>query len=127
MIIALIITSLLFSALSGISKAICDLSEEGKIKGNRYYWHKATSWQRKWKAGHSKNGERFFGSSRWFVMFTDAWHLFGFIHRVTLIKTYIIVGYLVSISNYYMFGILVNYIIFALIFHIFYTNKILRK
>jgi ribonucleoside-diphosphate reductase beta chain len=27
------------------------------------------------------NGERFFGSSRWFVMFTDGWHLFGYFYN----------------------------------------------
>lgn len=40
MIITLIILAIVFSVLSGISKAMCDLSEEGKLKGNPLFWHR---------------------------------------------------------------------------------------
>ena len=127
MTITLIILSVLFSILSGISKAVMDLSEESKIKGNPLFWHKNKSWQNKWKNGDKSQGEKFFGSSRWFVLFTDAWHLFGVLFRVFYAKVYICIGLLISIDIWYTFGALVVYIIFASTFHIFHTYKILRK
>ena len=127
MTVTLIILSVVFSILSGISKAVMDLSEESKIKGNPLFWHKNKSWQNKWKNGDKKQGEKFFGSSRWFVLFTDAWHLFGVLFRVFYAKVYICIGLLISIDIWYTFGALVVYIIFASTFHIFHTYKILRK
>ena len=127
MTIALIILSVVFAILSGISKAVMDLSEESKIKGNPLFWHKNKSWQNKWKNGDKSQGEKFFGSSRWFVLFTDAWHLFGVLFRVFYAKVYICIGLLISIDIWYTFGALVVYIIFASTFHIFHTYKILRK
>ena len=127
MTITLIILSVVFSILSGIFKAVMDLSEESKIKGNPLFWHKNKSWQNKWKNGDKSQGEKFFGSSRWFVLFTDAWHLFGVLFRVFYAKVYICIGLLISIDIWYTFGALVVYIIFASTFHIFHTYKILRK
>jgi hypothetical protein len=128
MTITLIILSVVFSVISGISKAICDLSEEGKIKFyKKTFWIKDLSWQNKWKNGDKSQGEKFFGSSRWFVAQTDAWHLFGVLFRTTFANTYICVGLLISINIWYAFASLVVYIIFATTFHIFYTYKIFRK
>ena len=127
MTITLIILSVVFSILSGISKAVMDLSEESKIKGNPLFWHKNKSWQNKWKNGDKTQGERFWGSSRWFVLFTDAWHLFGVLFRAFYAKVYICIGLLISINIWYSFGALVVYIIFATTFHIFHSYKILRK
>jgi len=126
MTITLIILSVVFSILSGISKAVMDLSEESKIKGNPLFWHKNKSWQNKWKNGDKTQGERFWGSSRWFVLFTDAWHLFGVLFRVFYAKVYICIGLLISIDIWYTFGVLVAYIIFTTTFHIFHTYKILK-
>lgn len=122
MTITLIILSVVFSVIAGISKAICDLSEEGKIKGNIYYWHKSVSWQNKWKYGQKELGEYFWGSSRWFVMFTDAWHLFGLLFRVSFITAYTSIGLLANVSYFYLFGVLVAYILFATSFHFSYNN-----
>jgi hypothetical protein len=137
--ITLIILSIVFSILSGFSKAICDLSEEGKLfmfdkDLNLFFWIKAYSWKNKWKLSENRepiieNGkyvERFWGSSRWFVSFTDAWHLFGLIERVGFIVTYVSIGILIMYSNWYWL-MLLNYPLFALIFHLFYNSKILRK
>ena len=127
MTITLIILSVVFSILSGISKAVMDLSEESKIKGNPLFWHKSYSWKGKWKNGDKSQGEKFFGSSRWFVAQTDAWHLFGVLFRAFYAKVYICIGLLISINIWYTFGVLVAYVIFASTFHIFHTYKILRK
>jgi len=126
MVTTLIILSVVFSILSGLFKAICDLSEEEKIKGNPLFWHKNKSWQNKWKNGDKKQGEKFFGSSRWFVLFTDAWHLFGLLFRLSFIVTYTSMGMLANVSYFYLFGVLVAYVIFAISFHIFYTYKIIK-
>ena len=126
MTVTLIILSVVFSILSGISKAVMDLSEEGKLKGNPLFWHKNKSWQNKWKNGDKTQGERFWGSSRWFVLFTDAWHLFGVLFRAFYAKVYICIGLLISINIWYSFGVLVAYIIFTTTFHIFHTYKILK-
>jgi len=126
MVTTLIILSVVFSILSGLFKAVCDLSDEEKIKGNPLFWHKNKSWQNKWKNGDKKQGEKFFGSSRWFVLFTDAWHLFGLLFRLSFIVTYTSIGMLANVSYSYLFGVLVAYVIFAISFHIFYTYKIIK-
>lgn len=127
--ITLIILSIVFSVISGFAKAIMDLSEEGKLKfKKKSFWIKELSYINKWKNGDKKQGEKFFGSSRWFVSLTDAWHLFGFIQRVTYGISFTIVGYMAgAVSLYYLFGALVNYIVFIGVFHIFHTYKILKK
>jgi len=54
--------------ISGFAKAVMDLSEEGKIKLKpSRYWIKSMSSPNKWKDGDPRKGEKFFGSSRWFV------------------------------------------------------------
>ena len=134
MIVALIIFSIVFAIISGISKAIIDLSEEEKIKGNPLFWHKNKAWKNKWKLDandnpilvNGKRVEKRFGSSRWFVAFYDAWHLFGLIERIGFIVTYTSLGLLISINNWYWFGLFL-YPLSMLVFHIFYTTKILRK
>jgi len=125
MTIALIILSVVFSFASGIFKAICDLSEEGNFKSKSDYWNKHLSGRNKWENGDKKQGEEFFGSSRWFVALTDGWHLFGVLFRISFAITYTCIGMLIKDSYWYSFGTLVAYIIFATSFHIFHT-KILR-
>lgn len=127
MITILIILTVVFAAFSGFTKAVCDLSEEGKLKGNPLFWHKNEAWKNKWKDGDKTKGEKFFGSSRWFVMFTCGWHLFGFFFRFTFAASFLCVGILTTHSIWYLFGAIVSYMLFAASFHIFHTYKILRK
>lgn len=126
MVILFIILTIVFSIVSGFSKAICDLSEEGKLKGDSSYWHKNKSWKNKWKNGDKKQGEKFLGSSTIFVLFTDAWHLFGLLERIGFIVSYITIGMLITISDWYWF-MLSNYLFSMMIFHLFYNSKLLRK
>lgn len=126
--IAMIIISILLIVISGFSKAICDLSEESDLKFKpAKYWIKSVSWRRKWKNGCVRNGERFFGSSRWLVAFTDAWHLFGLIGRITLISSFTLAGFLLSVSLWFMFLIAGLYGLYALSFHLFYNSKFLTR
>jgi len=123
----LITISIITSFLSGFAKAICDLSEDGKLKFyKKTYWIKAFSWQNKYKNGDKKQGEKFFGSSRWFVAFTDAWHLFGIIERIGFVITYTSVGYLINMNHWFAF-MLFLYPFSMLIFHLFYNSKKLTK
>lgn len=124
----LIISAIFLVLVSAISKAIMDLSEEGKIKGNPEYWHKSQSWRYKWKNGDKSQGERFWLSSTVFVMFTDAWHLAGFIYNRTNRLAGIVIGILSAMCSwYFLLGIPVSAIIYQSAFHIFYNYKILRK
>ena len=128
MTITLIILSVVFTVIAGISKAICDLSEEGKIKFyKKTFWIKDLSWQNKWKNGDKKQGEKFWLSSRQLVWITDAWHLFGVLFRISFAVAYTCIGMLTTVSYFYLFGVVVAYILFATTFHIFYTYKIFRK
>lgn len=123
----LITISIITSFLSGFAKAICDLSEDGKLKFyKKTYWIKAFSWQNKYKNGDKKQGEKFFGSTRWFVSLTDAWHVFGIIERIGFIITYTSVGYLINMNHWFAF-MLFLYPFSMLIFHLFYNSKKLTK
>ena len=127
MLITIIIIGVILTIVSGFSKAIMDLSEEGKIKFKpSRYWIKAMSSPNKWKDGDSRKGEKFFGSSRWFVSLTDAWHLFGIIERIGFIITYTSVGYLINMNHWFAF-MLFLYPFSMLIFHLFYNSKKLTK
>lgn len=74
----LILVALLLLAASQF-KAVADaIAHGGDINDWGPFWSQS-SWRRKWKNGDPKQGEKFFGSSTVFVMFTDAWHLFTFL------------------------------------------------
>ena len=51
---------------------------------NKMYWDDRVSWRNKYQNGDPAQGERFFGSTSFLVWTTDAKHLFGTAHRVTL-------------------------------------------
>ena len=70
--------TLLCLLLSSTCKAVQDhISHRGGWPGH-VFWSRE-SWKLKWKNGDPSQGERFWGSSRWFVALTDAWHLFDFL------------------------------------------------
>ena len=136
MTITLIILSVVFTILSGICKAVMDLSEENKLKfDNKFFWIKAYSWKNKWKLSENRepiieNGkyvERFWGSSRWFVSLTDAWHVFGFVFRVSYAIAFLAIGSLALYNPLLPLLAIPAYALFAGVFHIFHTYKILRK
>ena len=114
--------------ISGFAKAVMDLSEEGKIKFKpSRYWIKSMSSPNKWKDGDPRKGEKFFGSSRWFVSLTDAWHVFGFVFRASYAIAFLAIGSLALYNPLLPLLAIPAYAFFALIFHIFHTYKILRK
>jgi len=128
MLITLIIASVVLTIVSGFAKAVMDLSEEGKIKFKpSRYWIKAMSSPNKWKDGDPRKGEKFFGSSRWFVSLTDAWHVFGFVFRISYAIAFFAIGSLALYNPLLPLLAIPAYALFALVFHIFHTYKILRK
>jgi hypothetical protein len=123
-----IILAIVFSIFASIAKAICDLSSDDKIKFKpETYWVKSKSWVNKWKNGDPKQGEKFWKSSGWLVALTDAWHLFGLIERISLAITYTFSGLLIAKSIWFIFFPFGCYILFASIFHIFYTYVFVKK
>jgi len=68
-----------------VSNVIMDLSSENLF--NISYWNKSESWTKKWKTVIINNKyvkkEKFWGSSRWFVSFTDGWHLSQFVFHTS--------------------------------------------
>jgi hypothetical protein len=126
----LITISIITSFLSGFSKAIMDLSEEGKIKFKpSRYWIKAMSSPNKWKDGDPRKGEKFFGSSRWFVAQTDAWHLFGALMFYSYWISFTLSGFIIGYNfdnKYYLLLLKIPFLSRG-IFHIFYTYKIFKK
>ena len=58
---------------------------------NVEFWNPSVSWENKWAKDAEGNiisgKEKFWGSSRWFVAFTDGWHLIKFmwLNFVTLV------------------------------------------
>ena len=128
MIIAYCIFIPILLFISGFAKAVMDLSSEGKIKFKpSRYWIKAMSSPNKWKDGDSRKGEKFFGSSRWFVSLTDAWHVFGFVFRVSYGTAFLAIGSLALYNPLLPLLAIPAYALFAGVFHIFHTYKILRK
>jgi len=81
-----LILAVLSFGLSGIAEAVMDtlqfkFSESVFKDKNQMFWNPQISWQNKWKDGCPKFGERFWGSSTYFVFVTDAWHLFKWIRN----------------------------------------------
>jgi hypothetical protein len=119
----MIIIGLILIILSGMAEAIMDTlqfhydtSIFKKFKNQRF-WYPGFSWMNKWKDGDPKNGERFLGSSTIFVGFTDAWHLFKFIHNQTLFLGLLFIA---GISFHYILWFALARILFGLAFSIVY-------
>jgi hypothetical protein len=84
------ILSIALLILSGLAKAVMDLSSEGALNLKpEDYWIKSRSWTRKWKLHENgvtiTNKEAFPGSSTVFVFLTDGWHLSQFVFLNSLI------------------------------------------
>ena len=72
---------LLFFALSAFYYAIfwtLQFHYESSIFSTlpQKWWNPEISWKNKWLDGVESKGEAFWGSSRWFVFITDAFHFF---------------------------------------------------
>jgi hypothetical protein len=132
-----IIFSLIFMALAGAGNAAMDITQFhfndslfSKMDNERFY-DPQLSWQNKWQDDSNGNvmpgRERFFGSSRWFVMFTDFWHcakffMIGFI-------TLAVVTYRRRNGRIYMYllDLVLLHMAFTCSFSLFYDNILKAK
>lgn len=101
-------------------------------KYNQLFWNPIISWKNKWKHGNKEFGEKFWGSSRWFVFLTDAWHLAQFFMITFFSLAVISFGYLghVEWTNWVVVNWLIELSIikftFSGGFSVFY-DRFLRK
>lgn len=81
MIITLINLAIVFTIIAGVAYAYNQVARHyyknfaKKHPGHNELFWGPEQWRNKWKNGDKSQGERFWGSSRWFVVFTDAHHL----------------------------------------------------
>lgn len=124
-----IILFLCLIVIAGISKAVMDVlqfrfsrSIFNKFK-NYTWWNPAISWRNKWKNGDHLQGERFWGSSRWFVRFTDAWHFFQGIMLTTIFIAMVIY----PIVFFPLVDFALIYLLFTSTFSLFYNIIFINK
>lgn len=114
--------SLILCLLAGIAKAFQDIIAHEKPAIFKYVSMK-DSWRNKWKNGDPKQGEKFWGSSRFFVFYTDHWHLAQFFFLNLMIAA--IVFYKPMVNP------LVDFIILAVVlkgtFELFYSRILVKK
>jgi hypothetical protein len=116
------VTAFLLLFIAGVSKAIMDkinfhFSESVFMRLNGQFWNPVLSWMNKWKDGMKDRGEKFFGSSRFFVSFTDAWHLFQMIYGVTSASGFVLLG---IFSSWWM--AVIGYVFHRIVFEIFFDK-----
>ena len=125
-----IILYFVLSVALGITKAIVDTLSFRK--GTNIFpssWQIDNSWRNKWKNGDPNQGEKFWGSSRWFVPFTDAFHFTGMINHIIIflmigIFHFIQVESIWSILFLYLVG---GYVLSRTVFHVFYTYIFIKN
>jgi len=140
MVYSLIALTVVFAFASGIVRAVSNVvmfHYDTSIFKNKSWYNPLTSSRNKWKkTGEVINGieivqkgkERFWGSSRWFVAFTDPWHLHELLFRLFYTAAFIGNSSLTFLISYwYGFGFIVVYVLFALSFHIFFSNVFNKK
>jgi len=122
--------SIIFILLAGVCKAIMDKLQfhyensrfSNSKKYNPQYWNPSISWKNKWRSDYYDiNGnliERFWGSSRWFVFLTDAWHLFQMLFHINIILA--IISYTTIFAWYIDFFFL--YLLLTTSFSIIYNK-----
>lgn len=124
-----IILIILFIIIAGISNAIMDVlqfrysnSIFSRFK-NQNWWNPDLSWRNKWKNGDPSQGEKFWGSSRWFVRFTDAWHFFQGLMFTSFFISIVIYPIIINM----IIDFILLYILFTGIFSLFYNILFIKK
>lgn len=106
MIYYLMLSTVALVMLAGAAKAVCDSLmfrtdvPFGILLKRLFpdYWMGDTedTWKNKWKDGDKSKGERFWGSSTFFVCFTDAWHAFQCVYHIALYT---------ALSQWFVYGL----------------------
>jgi len=122
--------SFLFIGIAYIFKALSDNIKHHwyksifrYIKNEKIYnWIEPGSWRNKWKDGDSKKGERYWGSSRWFVIFTDAWHLSNFLMTTCFMLALFLNPNYVPVVYHWLIDLLICRIFGPTVFEFFYST-----
>lgn len=120
---------LILLIIAGISNAIMDVLRFRYNKSiflnfrNQNWWNPNISWRNKWKDGNPENGEKFWGSSRWFVRFTDAWHFFQGLMFTCFFLSIIIYIPLFNV----VIDFIIIYVTFTTTFEIFFKKIFIKN
>jgi len=114
--------SLFFVILAGICNSIMDTVQFRYHsirfkKLNERWWDPKISWHNKWKNGDPEQGEKYFGSSTFLILFTDAWH---FVQSL-MILCFSLAIVLYSPMTIVWIDAIIYYIVFGLIFELFWS------
>lgn len=111
--------------LAGICKAISDVLADhfyiSIFQNWGDWWNKSESWRYKWKA--KETGERFPGSTTFFVFLTDGWHLFNMIQYTLIVLAIVLYEPLV---NWWVDAIILK-AVFTIVFEIFYRWILVKR
>lgn len=125
--LALLIASAIAKSVMDTLTFHFDTSVFALSRKHRSWLDPRVSWKRKYKNGNKEEGERFWGSSRWFVMFTDAWHMTQFVH---LSSFFAIAAMLVS-TEYPKYAVSVGVcsyfainLIYGFVFELFFSDAL---
>lgn len=75
------------------------------------FWNNDLYWLNKWKNRDPKQGEAFWGSSRWFVMLTDGGHIVKFFW---LMHIFAAIVFYTPITNNALLDMLIFYTVFGI-------------
>lgn len=121
------ITAYLLLAIAGVSKAVMDKITfhyyESVFKMmNEYFWNPMYSWMNKYKEGIAALGPKFFGSTKFFVWMTDAWHLFGLTRESSFAIAFFLLG---AYSTWWL--ALIGYALSRIVFQVFFKKIFTKK
>jgi hypothetical protein len=127
------ISATILLIIAAISEAIIDIISHNYYKSVfKYlkrpgYWNPDWSWRNKYKFGDKTFGEKFKYSTTILVSFTDAWHLFKMISKITLMASLLLIGAQFGLTVYLLPMFIVSKIIHQSVFHVFYTYILRAK
>ena len=127
MVIVILILVIIYSTAKGISDVLSFRYDRSVFKDSkRKQWlDPRVSHVNKYKNGLKDQGEKFFGATTVFVMFTDAWHMLDFIRLQCII---ISSSLIMNVSLLYTLIIyLILSILGAVVFNVLYDYVLLSK
>lgn len=127
MIVTLILVALFYILKAFSDKLLFHFYESIFVKlPSKYhaFWNPELSWRNKWKNGNKADGEKFFGSSTIFVMFTDMWHIIKFLQ-------YNIITLIIVLNTEHYFNIYIDYVLYLTIglsiFELIFNKLLIKK
>lgn len=88
------------------------------------FWNDSKSWTNKWKNNDHAQGEKFWGSTRYFSFIMDGWHLMKFFWLILL---FLVIVLYQRITEYVLVDILILYIVFGIGHELFFKLLLTRN